>query len=929
MPPKPKLKRTLYIGLGGTGFKTLLHTKRAFIETYGEVPPMIKFLAFDSDKNQYKSYTLDSIYGEVKFDPAESSDIMVTQSGAKVSRNRAELSWLPDRNLQAVADLENGCGMVRTNGRIAFSFNYRKSRMNIQNALNQIRNLTTVHNDKYDLISNDVEVNIVFSIAGGTGSGNFIDMGYLVKDIFREQALPETSKIVGYMVLPDVYDAQLTFGKERLFPNGFGSLVDLDYMMHFVYDKQTPVNYLTEQRTLIGSPFNTVIAISNRNINGDVVNHSDLLSQMMSMAMVVTAGELSSGLQSVANNLERDMNSGDYDVANKRAVMGTLGMSEITFRASELSALYAEKAAQEIAAALLAIGSNHNIEANNWIDSEHIRENNGRDDVIDVLLLKGPQTILQDIYDKANPQADINNYRNLTGVAVNPEDLTAKVEALKSKVKESFDKKIRELLNTKGPVYTKEFIEQVRAQINICLKEMREEREACQNAVNARNSAIQTAVEEYKAANSKFFGKAKAVQEAVETLCSVVTSAVINDREIHRRNGAITFYTWLLQELSAADDKASNVEATIRSACQIIRNNIASLSNSLLVPRGLFEIDLTQPYVSQVVVNPENVNVNQFVLSLPKDVEVSGFDNIAPITVAQYMLNHTSTQSAGGAWESMSVEDALEKLPNEEVEKIINRAIALSSPMCPLNYRGHMNPALNNYYYVGVQEQSTTGLKGRIIDLANCIPAGEMHETYFSSIGSRDRIVIYHQYGVFPTFAIAGTDSYRHAHDNYMSRPTAYSCFIDEDLRILMEREGFSVLPTEKTDNSLELWVKGLIFGLITRDANGVYHYKDESNRSRALFGYQTSLGTKYRDEAFKNFKRKAIRLQPQYEEYMRHRAKSEGQDAIDAILADARNNYLSKYSLSDLSEADFTNPLYSRIVEQLTDEVNYVNSEM
>ena len=50
----PKLKRTLYIGLGGTGFKTLLHTKRAFIETYGEVPPMIKFLAFDSDRNQYK-----------------------------------------------------------------------------------------------------------------------------------------------------------------------------------------------------------------------------------------------------------------------------------------------------------------------------------------------------------------------------------------------------------------------------------------------------------------------------------------------------------------------------------------------------------------------------------------------------------------------------------------------------------------------------------------------------------------------------------------------------------------------------------------------------------------------------------------------------------------------------------------------------------
>lgn len=382
----PKLKRTLYIGLGGTGFKTLLHTKRAFIETYGEVPPMIKFLAFDSDKNQYKGYSLNSIHGEVRFDPSESSDIMVTQSKSKVSRHRGDLSWLPDRNIPAIVDLENGCGMVRTNGRIAFAFNYRKSRSNIQNALNQICNLTTVHNDKYELISNDVEVNIVFSIAGGTGSGNFLDMAYLVKDIFRSQALPETSKIIGYMVLPDIYEAQLMFGKEKLFPNGCGSLVDLDYMMHFVFDKKTHVNYLTEERTLVGTPFNSVIAISNRNLNGDVVNHSDHLSQMMSMAMVVTAGELSSGMNSTANNLERDMNSGAYDIADKRAIIGTLGMSEITFRASELSALYSQKAARELAAAMLNPGSNVNIEANTWIDAVQIRENNGQDQVIDALL---------------------------------------------------------------------------------------------------------------------------------------------------------------------------------------------------------------------------------------------------------------------------------------------------------------------------------------------------------------------------------------------------------------------------------------------------------------------------------------------------------------------------------------------------------------
>lgn len=925
----PKLKRTLYIGLGGTGFKTLLHTKRAFIETYGEVPPMIKFLAFDSDKNQYKSYSLESIHGEVRFDPSEASDIMVAQSKDKVSRHRGALSWLPDRNLQAVADLENGCGMVRTNGRIAFAFNYRKSRSNIQNALNQIRNLTTVHNDKYELISNDVEVNLVFSIAGGTGSGNFLDMAYLVKDIFREQAIPETSKIVGYMVLPDVYDAQLTFGKERLFPNGCGSLVDLDYMMHFLYDKKTPVNYLTEQRTLIGSPFNTIIAISNRNLNGDVVDHSDHLSQMMSMAMVVTAGELSSGVSSTANNLERDMNSGDYDIANKRAVMGTLGMSEITFRASELSALYSAKAARELASALLNPGSNVNIDANTWIDTEQIRENNGQDQVIDALLPKQPQSVLQDIYDKANPMADIRNYQGLTGVAVNSAEITAKLDELKRRVKASFDEKIRSLVNTKGPVYANEFIDQVRSQIEICLKEMRDEREIFQNAVTVRESAVRTAIEEYKDANKKFFGKAKAVQEAVETLCAVVNSAVINDREIHRRNGAITFYTWLMQVLADAEHKLADIEANIRSACQILRNNIATISSNLMASRGMFEIDLTQPYVNKVEVLPTDVNVNQFVQSLPSAIEIYKFDTITPENIVEYMVKHTDTLHSGEAWEAMSVEDALAKLPKDEIEKVINRAIALSSPMCPLNYRGHLNPTLNNYYYIGVQEQSTTGLKGEIININSCVPAGEQHEISFASIGSRDRIVFYHQYGVFPTFAIACTDSYRHAHDKYMTRERAYSCFIDEDLRITMEREGFSVIPKERTDNSLELWVKGLIFGLVKRTEDGIFLFKDESNDDNALFGYWTSLGTTYRDEAFKCFKREADRLQPQYEEHMHNRAKSEGQDAIDGILADAKLNYLTKYSLNDLSQTELTNPLYKGVKDQLTAELKFVNKEM
>jgi hypothetical protein len=700
-------------------------------------------------------------------------------------------------------------------------------------------------------------------------------------------------------------------------------------MMHFNFDKKTPVNYLTEKETLTGTPFNTIIAISNRNLNGDVVNHSDALSQMMSMAMVVSAGELSSGMLSVANNLERDMISGAYDISNKRAIMGTLGMSEITFRATELSELYSEKAAREIAAALLSPGSNADTEANTWIDTEKIRENNGRDDVIDFLLKKNPNVMLSAIYDNANPDADIKNYRIQKGVAVDSNELTAKVDELKQRIKASFQAKIRDIVNSRGPVYAQEFIGQTRVQIDICLKEMRDELQGFQSSITAKDSAIKTAVEEYKTANGKFFGRQKAVEAAEEVLCNCVINAVINDREINRRNGAITFYTWFTQEMATAEQKLDNIVATIRNACEEIRSRIAIINSNLSDQRGVFEIDLTKPYISQVDVQPSAININQFMLSLDNESEIYTFDSLSPKTVADLMRHYTATLNSGAEWASMSVEDALKNLPNGEAENIIRKAIALSSPMCPLNYRGYINKMLNNYYYIGVQEQSATGLKDEIINFDNCIPAGEIHETYFSSIGSRDRIVIYHQYGVFPTYAISGAESYRHAHDSYMSHPTAFSCFIDEDLRITMAREGFSVVPKEKSDDSLELWVKGLIFGLITRDKEGKFQYKDESNTDMALFGYQTSLNTTYRDEAFRNFKRECANLQPQYEQHMINRAKAEGQDAINSIIADAKINYLEKYSLNDLSPADFKNPLYKGIVTQLTEEINFVNKKL
>ena len=71
-----KIKRCLYVGLGGTGMNALLHTKKMFVETYGEVPPMIGFLGVDTDGGVYKK-ELPSKFGPVTIAPNEQMPIKV------------------------------------------------------------------------------------------------------------------------------------------------------------------------------------------------------------------------------------------------------------------------------------------------------------------------------------------------------------------------------------------------------------------------------------------------------------------------------------------------------------------------------------------------------------------------------------------------------------------------------------------------------------------------------------------------------------------------------------------------------------------------------------------------------------------------------------------------------------------------------------
>ena len=221
-----KIRRCLYIGLGGTGMKALLHTKKMFMDTYGEVPPMIGFLGIDTDGGEYSKKLL-SVRGEdIMLDPHEQLQLLAPGAVDFYRNHRMDFSWIPQTNVSAISMLRGlGAGGVRSNGRFAFTVNKNRIVSTINAKMADITNARIAQNSQYELLSDALpEIHMVFSICGGTGCGTFLNMAYLIQGISPEY------KVTGYSVLPGVFKALPACA--HVIPNAYGALVDLDYLMH-------------------------------------------------------------------------------------------------------------------------------------------------------------------------------------------------------------------------------------------------------------------------------------------------------------------------------------------------------------------------------------------------------------------------------------------------------------------------------------------------------------------------------------------------------------------------------------------------------------------------------------------------------------------------------------------------------------------------
>ena len=223
---------TIFIGLGTTGLRVLEELQRFYYGTFGRNKPdhveMI-FTETDTAVERYPTPAGDSL--EAVYTPLESPSKAVEY--LEETPLKPDRSWLPDPGLLNHEGV--GAGGMRCFGRLALWSMPRSVGKDIHMA--QLEERIRQAHARLDHAA-DVHIYVVSSLAGGTGSGTFIDVAYLTRFCINPNQDGQT-RIYGLFLLPPSYHKN-----DRMLANGYACMRDLDHHSRpsFAYTGRWPMS---------------------------------------------------------------------------------------------------------------------------------------------------------------------------------------------------------------------------------------------------------------------------------------------------------------------------------------------------------------------------------------------------------------------------------------------------------------------------------------------------------------------------------------------------------------------------------------------------------------------------------------------------------------------------------------------------------------
>jgi len=234
------IKPSIFIGIGGTGKSVMEAFRKRIVNKFGSLDnlPIIKFLYHDQDFNCKTNVNHDAANGDIMIKQDElvideRTNFMTYKPPALKNHPHIE-EWL-NEDVYNFPVPKEGCD-YRAFGRLTFFDKYSTNKKIIYDklsaAIEGAKSLSSrqkaevtlnMINTGANIKPEELNVYIVFSVAGGQGSGAFLDYAYFIKEKFKNLN-PIT---MSYIFLPSFFSGTDTEDQRKV--NGYAAVKELEH----------------------------------------------------------------------------------------------------------------------------------------------------------------------------------------------------------------------------------------------------------------------------------------------------------------------------------------------------------------------------------------------------------------------------------------------------------------------------------------------------------------------------------------------------------------------------------------------------------------------------------------------------------------------------------------------------------------------------
>ncbi|MBQ6862559.1 MAG: hypothetical protein IJN98_08115 [Alistipes sp.] len=609
------MRPSIYVGLGGTGIRAIAQAKKLYEDVYGKgnIPKCIAFLAVDFNLADIKNpELLTSLEDDALLIPYNGSPREHYEGRVK----RGAYGWVFPGNTDSLAHrISDGAGQVRTTGRFYTEYILNIVEAALQNRWMQVSNITYVNDQGMSVPCEEIDIHIVMSLAGGTGSGSFLNIAELINRKFGKRA-----HIFGYGVLHGVFRAMDPFGTHtpKVRVNAYSAIKDLDYLMHASTSSPVKFEINGAPRELTSPIFNEFFVIDNQTAKGNMVPNVKELCAALGTCLFASSGDMGATIQGGQSN--NRWQQGSYGILHKKGWAQALGGCQVVYKGDLLAKIYGCKAAVELIRKMRQEGSDILQKAIDWTMSSKVREDEGNDLLINSIYsvealgkLKGPKVAIQDSLTET--RTTVQNYIN-TLVDFPEAKILAELQAEKDNLLKA---ELMSILSGDGGVgNAQKFLKVLTRQLGICRSEMEAEAATMKQQMADKAPVLEKAQKEYEEYCDKFFKTSKGKQERLDVVSATAKGMLKLALEIKRREAARDIFVHLLDVVEKYAQQIQAINELLENLSDAYEVELAASINQGSSP--IFEYDLSLGERTKITIKQEDIGLAGFISKLPKSL---------------------------------------------------------------------------------------------------------------------------------------------------------------------------------------------------------------------------------------------------------------------------------------------------------------------